>query len=82
MDVERGLGVNRRDAIGILQLPSIDEAIVARSTFQIDSQKGLTHRLSELNFDGLTCTDGTSPSNPPENPADSAEGEINSRTIL
>ena len=47
-ELHRMVGVDGRKAIGILQLPAVDETVVAGSTLHVDAEKSLRDALREL----------------------------------
>ena len=63
MNFQRSLREDGCEAIGFVERPTVNEAVVTGRTLQVDPEERLTHTLSELNLDGLSRTDLTAPSN-------------------
>src|SRR6185436_3000268 len=63
VDLQRPCRINRGQAIGLVKLPAVNKAVVARSALEVDTQQRLPNALGELNLDGLAGTDFAPPAN-------------------
>src|SRR5262245_55011739 len=61
MQLDRLLGIDCGQTVGLLQLPAIDEAVMTRGALQVDAQKRLAHALGELDRHRLTGADIAAP---------------------
>src|SRR5437867_1906009 len=62
MDLQRPRGINGRQAVRLLERPTIDKTIVARRTFEIQPQQRLADALCELYLHRLSGADFAAPS--------------------
>ena len=63
VDFERRGRVGGGDGVGLVEFPAVDEAIVARGTFQVDAQEGLRDVLGILDLHRLAAVHLAAPAN-------------------
>ena len=63
MNGERGGGVHRGEPHRLVQLPAVNETVVARRTLEVDPQKRLRDALGELNLVRLARRNLAPPAN-------------------
>ena len=63
-ELEGVRGHHRREIVGLLKLPAVDEAVVAARALEIDPQERLPDVLRELDRHGLARIDLTAPHDP------------------
>ena len=68
MDQKRFVRVDRGQSIGFVELPAINEAVVARGALHVDPEEGLRKTLGELDRQGLARADVAAPLDPLDEP--------------
>ncbi len=60
-DLQRPLGDHGRQAVGVVELPAVDEAVVARGALHVDAEEHLRDVLRELDLADLAGVDPAPP---------------------
>src|SRR5262249_21179238 len=61
VDLQRPLGDHRRQAVGVVQLPGVDETVVARGALEVGPEEDLRDVLRELQLRHLAGVDVAAP---------------------